>query len=291
MEITKQKLLENKTAIVTGGSRGIGKAIAERFAQEGCNLMLAARTKSELVKSAKEIQEKYSSNVIFYPTDISNEDDVQRMVEATTVEFGTVDILINNAGIIGPMGEISDVDNTDFFNTFKNNVGGTIFCVKAVLPLMKARKSGWIINLSGGGALFPMPYYDAYSVSKASIVRLTENFAIEFEDHNIFVAAIAPGAVNTKMFDEQLEADKSAIGEKNWQMLQERLESGGDSISKAPELALFLVSEFRREFNGKVISAIWDDWKKISNNKDIITDSDVYTMRRIIPKDKDIDLS
>ena len=87
---------------------------------------------------------------------------------------------------------------------------------------MKNNQNGCIINLSGGGALYPLPYYDAYSASKASIVRLTENFAIEFEKYNIQVTAISPGAVNTQMFDEQLKANKSSIGENNWKALQDR---------------------------------------------------------------------
>lgn len=283
-------LLNNKVAIITGGSRGIGKAIAEKFANEGCNLMLAARTKSELDSTSMAIQHEFNIKVLVHRTDISNENSVKSMVIKTIKEFGNIDILVNNAGVIGPMGEISVINSEDFFQTFRNNVGGTIFCTKAVLPHMKKEKSGCIINLSGGGALFPLPYYDAYSASKASIVRLTENFAIEFADYNISVTAIAPGAVNTKMFDEQLKIEKQSIGEKNWQTLQNRLAKGGDSIEKAPELALYIASEMRPELNGKVISAIWDDWHLITKNKDKFVDSDVFTMRRIVPKDRDVDL-
>ncbi len=283
-------LLKNKVAIITGGSRGIGKAIAERFAREGCNLMIAARTSQELDQTAHEIQTKFQAKVLKHQTDISNESDVDSMIQSTIAEFGKIDILINNAAAIGPMGGIESINTDDFFNTLRTNIGGTIFCVQAVLPYMKQNNCGWIINLSGGGALYPLPYYDAYSASKTSIVRLTENFAIEFEKYSIMVTAISPGAVNTKMFEEQLKVDKDSIGEKNWEAIQKRLASGGDPIDKAPELALYLVSEQRNEFNGKVISAIWDDWENISKNKDRLTDTDIYTMRRTVPKDRDIEL-
>lgn len=283
-------LLKGKVAIITGGSRGIGKAIAEKFAKEGCNLMLAARTKSELDSTSKVLHDKFNTKVFAHETDISDEDSIKSMVNKTIKEFNQIDILVNNAGIIGPMGEISEINSKEFFRTFRNNVGGTIFCIRAILPHMKKQKSGCIINMSGGGALFPLPYYDAYSASKASIVRLTENLAIEFANYNISVTAISPGAVNTKMFDEQLKADKKSIGEKNWQILQDRLAKGGDSIEKAPELALYIASEMQPELNGKVISAIWDDWHKISENKDKFADSDVFTMRRIVPKDRGIEL-
>ena len=282
--------LKNKVAIITGGSRGIGRAIAERFAREGCNLMLASRTKSELEKSAKLIKKQFSVNVRISQTDVGNENEVMSMVRQTITEFGNIDILVNNAAIIGPMGEISQIDGKKFFDTIKNNIGGTVFCTKAVIPHMKSQKKGTIINLSGGGGLYPLPYYDAYSASKAAIVRLTENFALELEKYNIDVTAISPGAVNTKMFDEQLMADKNSIGEKNWQDLQNRLSTGGDSIEKASELALFIASQNRKELNGRVISAIWDDWEKISLQKDIVIDTDIFQMRRIVPKDRDVEL-
>jgi NAD(P)-dependent dehydrogenase (short-subunit alcohol dehydrogenase family) len=283
-------LLKDKVAIVTGGSRGIGKAIAERFAQEGCNLMLASRTKSELEKTAESIKKQFSVNISSYQTDIGNENEVTSLIQKTIAEFGKIDILVNNAAIVGPTGEISQINGQEFFNTLKNNIGGTVFCTKAVIPHMKSQKQGCIINLSGGGGLYPLPYYDAYSASKAAIVRLTENFALELEKFNIFVTAISPGAVNTKMFDEQLKIGKNSIGEKNWQALQDRLTSGGDSIYKASELALFIACQNRKELNGRVISAIWDNWENISKQKEKIIDTDVFQMRRIVPKDRDIDI-
>ena len=282
--------LKDKVAIVTGGSRGIGEAIAERFAEEGCNLILASRTNSELEKTAESIKKRFAVNVSHCQTDIGNEDEIKSMVQHTIAEFGKINILVNNAAIIGPMGEISQIDGKEFFDTLKNNIGGTVFCTKAVIPYMKSQGQGSIINLSGGGGLSPLPYYDAYSASKAVIVRLTENFALELEKFNINVTAISPGAVNTKMFDEQLEADKNSIGDRNWTDLQNRLASGGDPIEKAPELALFIASKNRKEFNGKAISAIWDDWGKISNQKEKIIDTDIFQMRRIVPKDRDIEL-
>lgn len=283
-------LLKDKVAIITGGSRGIGKAIAERFAQEGCNLMLASRTKSELKKTVESIIKQSSIHVSSYQTDIGNEEEVVAMVQQTITEFGRIDVLVNNAAIIGPMGEISKINGQEFFDTLKNNIGGTVFCTKAVIPYMKSQKQGNIINLSGGGGLYPLPYYDAYSASKAAIVRLTENFALELEEFNINVTAISPGAVSTKMFDEQLKADKTSIGEKNWRAFQDRLASGGNSIDKAPELALFIACKNRKELNGRVISAVWDDWEKISKQKEKIIDTDIFQMRRIVPKDRDIDL-
>ncbi len=284
------KLLKDKIAIITGGSRGIGKAIANRFAQEGCNIILVSRTKSELEKTAESFQKQFPVNISSFQADIGNENEVASMINKTITEFGKIDILVNNAAIIGPIGEISQIKGKDFFDAIKNNIGGTVFCTKAVIPYMKSQKQGCIINLSGGGGLYPLPYYDAYSASKAAIVRLTENFALELEEFHINVTAISPGAVNTKMFDQQLKVDKNSIGKKNWQALQDRLASGGDSIDKVSELALFIACQNRKEFNGRVISAIWDNWENISNKKEKIIDTDTFQMRRIVPKDRGIDL-
>ena len=283
-------LLKDKVAIVTGGSRGIGKAIAQRFAQEGCNLVLVSRTKSELEKTAESIIKKFSVNVSVYPTDIANENEVVSMVQETIKKFGKISILVNNAAIIGPLGEISTINGQEFCDTLINNVGGTVFCSKAVIPYMKSQKQGCIINFSGGGGLIPMPYYDAYSASKAAIVRLTENFALELEKFDINVTAISPGAINTEMFNEQLMADKNSIGEKNWLILQDQLVSGGESIDKAAELTLFIACQNGKELSGRVISAVWDNWEAIDNKKEKIINTDIFKMRRIKPKDRGIDI-
>jgi len=107
-------LLKDKVAIITGGSRGIGKAIAERFASEGCNLMLASRTLSELEKTAESIISQFSVNVSTCQTNIGNETEIAAMVQHTIAEFGRIDILVNNAAVIGPMGEISEIDSDAF---------------------------------------------------------------------------------------------------------------------------------------------------------------------------------
>ena len=280
------KLLKNKVAIVTGGSRGIGKAISQRFAQEGCNLVLVSRTESELANTAQSIINEFSVKVNIFPADISEENEALSVVRNTIEEFGKISILVNNAAIMGPLGEISNISGQEFFDTLKNNIGGTVFFTKAVIPHMKSQKQGCIINLSGGGGLNPFPYYDAYSASKAAIVRLTENFALELEEFNINVSAVSPGAVNTQMFREQLKENKKSIGEKNWQALKKQLASGGESIEKAPELALFLACQDGNELSGRVISAIWDNWKELTNKKEDIDNTDIYKMRRIVPKDR-----
>lgn len=280
-------LLKDKLAIITGGGRGIGRAIAERFAKEECNLVLVSRTYSELEETANSIKNKFPVAVDIFEADISKESEILAVVHNAHKEFGEISILINNAGIIGPIGEVSDIDGKEFMNTLNVNVGGTFLFTKAVVPYMKEQKKGCIINLSGGGALKEFPYYDAYSASKSAIVRLTENFALELEKFNINVSAISPGPINTKMFYDQLEINKDSLGEVNWKTLLDQEASGGRSPDNACELALFLVSQEGKLFNGRVISAIWDNWEEISNSKRIKHDD--FKMRRIVPKASDLD--
>ena len=276
-------LLKDKLAIITGGGRGIGRAIAERFAKEECNLALVSRTYSDLKETAGFIQEKFSVEVRIFEADISNELEVLSLVNDAHNEFGEISILVNNAGIIGPIGEVSKIDGKEFMNTLNINVGGTFLCTKTVVPYMKEQNKGCIINLSGGGGLKEFPYYDAYSASKSAIVRLTENFALELDKFNINVSAISPGPINTKMFYDQLKTNKDLLGEENLKTLLDQEASGGESPDNACELALFLASQSDNVFNGRVISAVWDDWEKISNNPSIKNDD--FKMRRIVPKD------
>ena len=140
------KLLKNRVAIVTGGARGIGKAIAVRFAQEGCNLILVSRTQSELEKTAESISKQYSVQVNICNANIGDVLEIKPLLVQSIKKFGKIDILVNNAAIIGPMGEISSIDGNEFLNTLKNNVGGTIFCTQVALPFLKDSKYGCIIN-------------------------------------------------------------------------------------------------------------------------------------------------
>jgi NAD(P)-dependent dehydrogenase (short-subunit alcohol dehydrogenase family) len=275
-----QKLLKGQLAIITGGGRGIGKVIANRFASEGCDLALVSRSKSQLKDVADTITQLHEVKVSSFEIDVSSERDVLSMVEKVHKIYGKISILVNNAAIIGPIGEVSDIDGNKFLETLNINVGGTFFCTKAVVKYMKNQNQGNIINLSGGGGLSSFPFYDAYSASKSAIVRLTENFAIELEKYNIKVCAISPGAVNTQMFYDQLRQDKLSLGVKNWENLQNQLANGGESADKAADLALFLATQKDNKFNGRVISAIWDNWTEISRKK--IINHELFKMRRII---------
>lgn len=271
-------LLKDKVALITGGSRGIGKAVAEAYLKEGAKVMLIARSREEL-KAAKEELKKFGE-VESCPADVSRAGDVKAAVEATLKVFGKIDVLVNGAGIYGPIGPSEEVDFEKWKETFAINVFGTFRMIQEALPHMKAEKRGKIINFFGGGDA-ALPRFSAYHASKGAIVRLTETIAAEVKEYGIEVNCIAPGAVNTKFLDEALEAGEEKVGKEKYEKLLKQKAEGGTPPEKAAALCVFLASEASNGFSGKFLSALWDEYSKWGP-KEIaeIMKTDQYTMRR-----------
>jgi len=272
--------LAGKAAIITGAGRGIGKAIALAFANEGADMLVASRTLSEVMATAEEAR-ALGRHAVALEVDVSNLDDVERMVAQSLEEFGKLDILVNSAGIYGAIGPLVDNDPEKWVQTVRINLFGSFFCARAVLPFMIRQRRGKIINLSGGGASSPLPNFSAYAASKAAIVRLTETLAEEIKGFNIQVNAIAPGGVNTRLTDEILAAG-AAAGEEMLARTRQQKETGGVPPEKAAALAVFLASEESGGLSGRLISAVWDDWESMNKHIDQIMGSDLYTLRRVV---------
>jgi 3-oxoacyl-[acyl-carrier protein] reductase len=282
--MTQEKSLKGKVSIITGGSMGIGKAIALAFAKEGSHLVLASRTKSELEATKKEL-EGFAPRVEIFQVDVSQEREVQSLVDFTLKEFGDIDILVNCAGIYGPIGFITDLDSKRWLEAMEINLFGTFLCIKGVLPAMIKNRRGKIINLSGGGAVSPLPRFSAYSASKAAVVRLTETLAEEIKGYNIDINAIAPGAVNTRLLEQALAAGEAAGKDFLTKAIKQKQE-GGVPPEKVAELAVFLASSKTDGLSGRLISLLWDSWREIPKHLSEVISSDIYTMRRIIPRDR-----
>jgi NAD(P)-dependent dehydrogenase (short-subunit alcohol dehydrogenase family) len=281
-------LLEDKVAIITGGSIGIGKAIAMAYAKEGALLVLSSRTRAELELTKNEIARISDTLTEILPTDVSNPGDAKALVDFTIKKFHNIDILVNCAGIYGPIGMITDIDNDKWLETVRINLFGTFLCMQAVLPAMIQNKKGKIVNMSGGGGASPFPRFSAYGTSKAGVIRLTETIASEVKDFNIDINAIAPGAVNTRLLDTALAAGETAGKEFLSRSLKQKQE-GGVPPEKVAELAVFLASAKSDGLTGRLISLLWDNWRDIPDNLETIMSSDIYTLRRIVPKDRGYD--
>lgn len=273
-------VLKNKVALITGGSGGIGKAISRAFLREGAKVMLAARSVDKLLAAKNELSEDFKG-VEIYKADVVRSTDVKNLVKKTLKIFGKIDILVNAAGIYGPIGSSLDVDFDKWKQTFEINVFGTFNLMQRVLPIMIKKGRGKIINFSGGGD-GPFPRFSAYNSSKAAVVRLTETMAAEVKDYHIDINAIAPGPVNSRFLQQALEAGEEAVGKKRYQALLKQKNEGGVPPEKAANLCVFLASSASDGLTGKFLSAVWDDWKNWDKNKIAqIMKSDKYTLRRV----------
>jgi len=272
--------LKGKVAIITGASKGIGKCIAETFAREGCDLTIVSRHFEDICAAAEELK-KYDIDVLPLKCDVSNPAEVGEMVKKISNRFKKIDILVNNAGIYGPLGPLIGNDLELWAKTININLMGTVMCTKFVLPYMMKARKGKIINLSGGGSGGPpTPTLSAYATSKVAVVRFTEVVAEEVKDYNIQVNSIAPGAVNTRLLDQVLEAaDK--VDKKFLEKAKKQRETGGTPPEKVAQLVLYLASDDSDGITGKLISAVWDDYKNFGNQLDEIKGTPIYTLKRI----------
>ena len=193
--------MDKQVALVTGASRGIGKAIAYLFAQEGMNVVICSRNENQIRKTAVEIQKDTGNLVVPVKTDVRNHIDVDKLVKITINEFGRIDILVNNAGvaIIKPLMETTDHEYDTIIDT---NLKGLFFCCRSVLPHMIKRKSGYIINISSGAGKTGFANLSVYCASKFGVIGITESLAGEVSDYGIKVVSVCPGTVATQMQKE-----------------------------------------------------------------------------------------
>ncbi|MGB6198966.1 MAG: SDR family oxidoreductase [Candidatus Acidiferrales bacterium] len=265
--------------LVTGASRGIGCAVAHAFAREGCDVGLVARLSVDLDRVAAELAAG-PTRAQSFPADVAKPGEIERAVARVLEVFGRLDVLVNAAGVYGPIGPLAEADMGVWAAAIATNLLGTAYAMRAALPHMLARQRGAIVNFSGGGAVAPFPRFSAYSASKAAVVRLTETVAEEVRDSGVRVNAIAPGAVNTRLIDEVIAAGERAGTEFYKKSLEQKL-SGGTPPERAAELAVFLASPAAAGITGRLISAVWDDWKSLGAQSTELRRTSLYTLRRI----------
>jgi len=283
--------LNGRSAIITGASRGLGRAIAEAYVRAGASVLLAARSAELLNEVACELAllaSQPGQQVDAMRCDVTDPGDCAALVRRASELFGDVTILVNNAGVYGPMGLIEEVDWNHWVQAVTINLFGTVLMCRAVIPLMRTCGYGKIINLSGGGATAPLPRISAYAASKAAVVRLTETFAEELRDAHVDVNAIAPGALNTRLLDEVIAAGPEKVGAQFYARSLKQQQEGGTPLEKGASLAVFLGSAASDGITGRLISAVWDKWAELPGHRDELAGSDIYTLRRIVPKDRGI---
>ena len=283
--------LQGKVAIVTGANQGLGLEIARRYAEVGASLILCARDSGSLAKAATQLQLQQGGGqgIESIAADVSNPSDVEQLVAHALARFGKVDVLVNNAGIYGPMGATEDVDWREWVRAIEINLLGSVLMARAVVPAMKQHRAGKIIQLSGGGATNPLPRISAYAASKAAVVRFAETLAEELRDFGIDVNSIAPGALNTRMLEQALAAGPEKVGAAFFERSVKQKESGGAGLERGASLAVFLASDASNGITGRLISAPWDNWEAWPEHVAELTSGDLYTLRRISGRDRGVD--
>jgi 3-oxoacyl-[acyl-carrier protein] reductase len=279
--------LKNLNALITGGSQGLGKAIAEQFLREGANVVLCARSEKELSATRAELAAAFPSQRVLAKTcDVASESRVNELVAFALAELGSLDALVLNAGIYGPMGPTETVDLAEWRRALDINLFGVLLPCRAVIPHFKKAARGKIVVLSGGGATNPLPNISAYAASKAAVVRLMETLAEELRPHHVDVNAIAPGALATRLVDEVLAAGPDKVGAAFFEKNKMWKEKGAVPLELGASLAVYLASAESDGITGKLISAQWDPWRDLQRHREELAKSDIYCLRRIVPEDR-----
>lgn len=249
--------LKDKVALVTGGSKGIGKAVARGLAQEGARVAICARNKAPLEQAAREIAKETGSEVFPVAGDLTRPEDVQRIVETTVGHFGRLDILVNNAGS-APGGELLNLTEADWQQALQLKFMGYVRCSKAVIPHMLKQGGGRIVNIVGNDGVKPVGFEVTPSAANAADLALTVALADQYGKYNILVNAINPGPVDTERWDQIIRgiAKMRGISAEEAQQKAERSIPLGRIATpeEVADVAVFVASARASFMNGALIT-------------------------------------
>ena len=250
-------MLDGRVAIITGASKGIGRALALRFGREGARVICAARS-ADLVKDTTAEVNKAGNRAIAFTGDLSREDDVRRLVAAGLEAFGKIDALVNNAGDGGPTKPVQDYTVEDWRYTIDSCLTSSYLCIRFVVPEMIKAGGGAIVNISSGAGRRGLPYRIGYCSAKAGQVGMTYGMALELAPHNIRVNCVAPGAVEGDRIDRviagQAEVRGIAVEAMRKAMIErsplKRMVTADDIV----DATVFFTSDMARSISGQVLA-------------------------------------
>ncbi len=273
--VSQHPELKGRRVLVTGASRGIGRECARLLAEHGATVIAVARSRAAVEDAVAGLPGEGHRAVAL---DVGDENGWRAAEEAGALEG--IDGLVTAAAVLAPVGPVGSYPPEEFWATMRVNVLGTLLAVHHCLASLEAA-GGAVVTFAGGGATSPQPRYDAYATSKAAVVRLSENLALELAERGVRVNAVSPGFVATEIHAATLQAGPGRAGEDYFTSTERQLGDGGVPARRAAELAAFLLSEQAQGITGKLISAPWDPWEELDFQQRLREERDLATVRRI----------
>ncbi|MGA2476111.1 MAG: SDR family oxidoreductase [Terriglobia bacterium] len=267
--------LRGQVAIVTGAGRGLGRATALALARARARVGVAARSEEQLAETVRGVTEA-GGDALAVVVDVCDAAAVERMAREVERTLGPVDLLVNNAGTMGPLGPIWEADPGDWWHSMEVNLRGPYLCSHALLPGMIERRHGRIINVSTSAATVAVAHMGAYVIAKTALIRFTENLAAELLNSGVSVFAISPGTVRTAMAEHVLESEAG----KKWLPWFRKLFDRGRDVpaEKAAQLVVQLASGRADALSGRFID-VSDDLAKLLERLDDVKRDNLYTLR------------
>ncbi len=270
-----------RLVFVTGAGRGIGRHIALHLCKSGYEVVGCARSKKELDSLKTESGGAIRVTSLDVTDPAAQQDWFESEIAASKAQpWG----LVTAAGIFGAIGSFLDVSLDEWREGIEINLYGSAYSVRSFASILRQKKlPGRIVLLSGGGATKPMPQFSSYCASKAGVVRWGETVAQELKPLGITLNCLAPGPVNTQLTQNVIAAGPSRAGQAMYDATVKQLSEGGQDPQPAAELTQFLLGDESQAITGRLISAVWDPWKKFSPAKKWDAEPDLYTLRRVVP--------
>jgi NAD(P)-dependent dehydrogenase (short-subunit alcohol dehydrogenase family) len=267
--------LRSQVALVTGGGRGLGRATAEALAAAGADVAVLARSADELAGTITNIEAREGKGLAL-SVDVTDRAAVEQAVATVENTLGPIDLLVNNAGVVEPVGAFWELDPDVWWRVLEVNLRGPVLCGRAVLPGMIARGRGRIINVTSGAGAAPIPGATAYCSSKAALIRLTDTLAAETEPHGVRVFAVNPGVVRTRM-TEWLMDDPASRAWVPW--VKAVFDEDRDTpIERMAQLVVFLASGRVDALSGRLLNAR-AELDVLARDAEAIRSEDRYVMR------------
>jgi NAD(P)-dependent dehydrogenase (short-subunit alcohol dehydrogenase family) len=280
--------MSKKYVLITGATKGIGEALAKSLVHSGFNLCLVARNEILLRELSTKLSSETNQQIIPFVCDLADPESVEVLISAVKTHLPSLDALINNAAIHGPIGSSWENDWNLWQQVIQVNLLAPVVLCRAFVPLMQKSK-GSIVNFSGGGATGPRANFSAYATAKTGLVRFSETLADEVKAFGIRVNCVAPGAMKTALLSEVIDKGAEIAGQREYELAEKVFTKGGADMNRVTDLVHFLISGKGSGITGKLISAVWDKWENWPAHLDELKNSDAYTLRRIAGRDRGFD--